>query len=150
MSAIAKRTDLSVSAVQAGTEGEFVDRCKGILADAQELVNEVDDCEITAAQVKSLDNAITAFESVKPKPRVGIADGKSATQRIPVLVGKASSLLRRRIDRLMVQFKTSNPEFYGAYKAARKLVNVAATHDKSKITKLKKNDASGSGTSKAA
>ena len=36
LDAIAKRTDLSLSDVQAGTGSEFIDRCKGVLADANE------------------------------------------------------------------------------------------------------------------
>jgi len=52
-----------------------------------------------------------------------------------VLFRKASSLLTRRLDRLMVRFKKSNPEFYGEYKAARVIVDLAATHEVKKDDK---------------
>ena len=123
---------MSKSDVRAGTEAKLIDRCKGISLDAKELTAEVEDCEITAGQIKSLDAAIKAFEAVKPKPRVGVAEGKSATERLPVLFRKASSLLTRRLDRLMVRFKKSNPEFYGEYRAARTIVDRAATHETKK------------------
>ena len=91
LDAIAARTDLSKSDVAQGTEAKFVDRCKGILQDAKDIVEEVDDCEITAAQLKSLDTAIKAFEAVKPKPRAGKAEGKSGC--------RCCSARRRRCSR---------------------------------------------------
>ena len=142
LAAIAKRTSLSPSKLQGGTEAELIDRCKGILVDAQELAEETDDCEITAAQFKELENAIKGFEGVKSKPRVGTAEGSGATKQLPVLFRRAKSLLRRRLDRLMVPFKQSNPDFYAEYKAARKVVNQAATRETKKLKLAKKADGS--------
>ena len=113
LDAIARRKDLSFSDVQVGAEAEFVDRCKGVLTDAKTVLAEVDSCEITAAQIKSLENALKAFASVKPKPRAGVAAGRNATQQLPVLIRRAKQLLSSRVDRLMVPFKKSDPDFYG-------------------------------------
>lgn len=60
---------------------------------------------------------------------MGFSDRKGAGQQFPVLFRRASKLLRSRVDKLVVPFKKSHLEFYGAYKAARKTVNLAATHD---------------------
>ena len=150
LDAIAKRTDLSLSDVQAGTEAQFIDRCKGILADAQELTDDLGDCGTTAAKVNALGKLIDSFEKVKPKPRRGVAVSSSATKRLPVLFRQAARLLRSRVDRLMVPFKSSQPDFYGEFKAARKIVNLSATHTSAKVKALKKPDASAPDKSKAA
>lgn len=150
LDAIARRTDLSFSDVQAGTEAEFVDRCKGVLADAKTVLAEVESCEITAAQIKSLENAIKGFESVKPKPRAGVAVGKNATQQLPVLIRRAKQLLSSRVDRLMVPFKKSDPDFYGEYRASRKIVNQAATRASAKVKLVQKSDALTADKTKAA
>ena len=59
-------------------------------------------------------------------------------------------LLRSRVDRLMVPFKSSEPDFHGGYRAARKIVNRAATRSSAKVKALKKRDASATDKSKAA
>ena len=130
---IAKRTDLSLSKVQSGTEAKFIDRIKGILTDAAELVDDLGDCGVTPAKLKALKDTLAKFEKVKPAPRQGVSDGSSATRRLTVLFARTSKLLRNRLDRLVVQFKKTQPEFYGAYQSARKIVNLAATHGPAKV-----------------
>lgn len=127
--AIAKRTDLSATGVQAGTEAEFVDRCKGILADADEVTDDSGDFGVTTAKIKNVKDLLAEFEDLKPKPRAGAAIGKSATRRLETLLRRASVLLKNRLDRLMVQFKKSQPDFYESYRAARKLVNQSASRE---------------------
>ena len=134
---ITKRTDLSLSDVQAGTEGEVLDRCKGILADANELTEDLGDCGLTPAKLKNLKDLITEFEDVKPKPRAGVAVGKSATEQLRVLFRRATRLLRGRLDRLIVQFKKTEPEFFNEYQAARKIVNLAATRNTAGVKVVK-------------
>ena len=123
---IAKRTDLSLSDVQAGTEAQFIDRCKGILADADEISDESDDFGVTTAKLKNVKDLLAEFEDLKPQPRAGAAIGRSATRRIETLNGRASDLLRGRIDRLMVQFKKTQPAFFESYQAGRKIVRQSA------------------------
>jgi hypothetical protein len=90
----------------------LVERCKGALTDAEELDSEIEKCELTSAQFKAFEAAIKQFDAVKLKPRQGTAEGKNATQTLRVLFARASTLLRSRLDRLMVPFQTSQPEFY--------------------------------------
>jgi hypothetical protein len=130
---VASRTDLSRTDVQSGKEAKFIDRIKGILDDAALLVDDLGDCGVTPAKLKALKDLVAKFEKVKPLPRNGVSDGSSATRRLSVLFARTSKLLRTRLDRLVVQFKKTNPEFYEAYQTARKIVKLAATHDASKV-----------------
>ena len=127
LTAIATRTDLPRSTFEKGSAAVLIDRCKGVLADAQQLDSEIEKCELTSAQLKAFDAAIKRFDTVKLKPRQGIAEGKTATQTLRALFARASTLLRSRLDRLMVPFETSEPEFYASYLAARKVVNLSAS-----------------------
>ena len=138
LDAIAKRTDLSLSDVQAGTGSEFVDRCKGVLADANELSDESDDSGVTPAKIKNVKDLVAEFEELKPQPRAGAAIVRSATRRIAKLIADSSDLLQSRLDRLMVQFKKSQPDFFESYRAARKIVNQSASHEAAsgKITRV--------------
>ena len=138
LDAIAKRTDLSLSDVQAGTGSEFVDRCKGVLADANELSDQSDDSGVTTAKIKNVKDLLAEFEELKPQPRAGAAIVRSATRRIAKLIASSSDLLQSRLDRLMVQFKKSQPDFFESYRAARKIVNQSASHETAsgKITRV--------------
>jgi hypothetical protein len=66
------------------------------------------------------------------KPRQAAAARKAARKRIPVLIRPAVKLLRRRLDPLMLPFKTSEPEFYAQYKGARRIVKPARPDAKEK------------------
>ena len=118
-----------------------------MLEDAGELVDDLGDCGVTPAKLKALKDALAKFEKVKPLPRKGVSDGRSATRQLMVLFARASKLVRNRLDRLVVQFKKANPEFCGAYQAARKTVNLASTRDAAKVKVV---GASGSSQAKAA
>ena len=55
--------------------------------------------------------------------RQGAAKKAAANGALPRLFQQGRNILTRRIDRLMVQFRTSAPEFYAEYKTPRKIVN---------------------------
>ena len=129
MEEVAQRSDLSLTAVQSGTEVEFIDRIKGILADVAELPDDPADWGVTPAKIKAVKDLAAKFEKVKPLTRSASAKGRSATLRLKVLFTRASKLLRTRLDRLVVQFKKSAPNFYEEYKSARTVVAQAATHE---------------------
>ena len=48
------------------------------------------------------------------------------------LLEQGRNILTRRMDKLMVQFKESAPEFYSEYKTARKIVDQRATQNSRK------------------
>lgn len=83
---------------------------------------------VTAADGTALDGAITAFSAMKTAPRTAAAGRKSATQSIAELIRNTRSLFRNQLDKMMTPFRTSNPDFYSGYFAARVIVNRAATH----------------------
>jgi hypothetical protein len=85
------------------------------------------DYEITAANLTDLDAAITAFSGKKTAPRTAIAARSGSTTTIAARVRNARSILRRRVDRLMVPYRRTQPSFYAGYLAARVIVNRTAT-----------------------
>jgi hypothetical protein len=54
--------------------------------------------------------------------REAVIDRSGVTERLRKLFDEGNSLVRDTLDRLAVQFKRKDPEFYMKYKAAR-LVN---------------------------
>ena len=85
---------------------------------AGELANYgIDEAEITA-----LGNAIEAFHTLIAKPMDTIGERKQKTTNLAQLFAGLDSTFYDRLDKLMVLFKKSAPEFYGEYRTARNII----------------------------
>jgi len=84
------------------------------------------DYGITAADVTALDALTTQFHAAKTAPRKAIATRAGQTKTLPPAVKTVVSLLRNHLDKQMLMFKKSNPEFYAGYQSARVIVNRGA------------------------
>lgn len=81
------------------------------------------DFNVTQADVKGLDDMTTQFHGVKTAPRTAIAKRASKTKTLPPAVKTVTSLLRNNLDKEMLMFKKSNPDFYAGYVSARVIVD---------------------------
>lgn len=79
---------------------------------------------VTALMITGLDTAITDFHEVISGPRSAEAVKKQQTAEIEVLIKETDQILKGQLDPLMVLFESSAPEFYGAYKNARIIVDL--------------------------
>ncbi len=83
---------------------------------------------ITAGMLTTFQSAITLYSAKAPQPRVAAAAKKAVTAQIVTLTKDIDKVLKNRLDKLMEDYKTSEAEFYNAYKAARIIINLGATH----------------------
>lgn len=81
------------------------------------------DYNITQTDVTALDGLTTEFHGVKTAPRTAIAKRAGQTKTLPPAVKSVTSLLRNRLDKEMLMFKKSNPEFYAGYVSARVILD---------------------------
>jgi hypothetical protein len=121
---LAGRVDFSRSEIQ-GRDSTFVARCRDIHAAATENVESLTDAGITPAKLTALKKQIDGFEALHTKPRQNLAKRSAATRRMPFLFEKADRIVNRRLNKLVLQFKTSAPAFYNAYQMAVTIVNTA-------------------------
>jgi hypothetical protein len=120
---LAAEVDFSLSDLSKGHPVSIIALCTRIGAIASEELAMLADYNITQAKLTALTRKIEAFEKVCSKPRQNVAKKVAANRALPRLFKQACNILTRRLDRLMVQFRTSAPEFYAEYKSARKIVN---------------------------
>jgi hypothetical protein len=85
------------------------------------------DYDITAADVTAFNTLRDDFNEMKTAPRQAATDRSVATATLPVAMRTARSIFRNEIDKQMLNFKKTNPDFYNGYFAARVIVNKAAT-----------------------
>ena len=81
---------------------------------------------ITAADATGLDTLTTQFQAIKTKPREAVVDKKKETDQVQPLITSLLSTLRRRLDRQMLAYKQTQPEFYAGYLGARVIVDRGA------------------------
>jgi len=120
---LAAEVDFSLSALFKGREADLVARGSKILSLASEQLDNLGDYNVTQAKLTAMGKKIDAFKRVQAKPRQGVAKKAAANKALPRLFLQARNILTRRVDRLMVQFKASAPEFFAEYETARKIVN---------------------------
>jgi hypothetical protein len=81
------------------------------------------DFGVTGDRIAELDAARTAFQGVKSNPRSAIAGKAGETATLPEKIRGIKSLLRLRLDKMMLRFRTADPEFYAGYRTARVIVD---------------------------
>jgi hypothetical protein len=79
---------------------------------------------VTAPMIASLGTALTDYQAVSTGPRSAEAVKKQQTADIELLFKSTDKILKGQLDQLMTLFKTSHPDFYGAYKNARIIVDL--------------------------
>lgn len=119
---LAAEVDFSPSDLAQGRPATIVARCTNIASLATENLALLADYKITQAKVTALTKKTAAFEKLASKPRQGVAKKAAANAALPRLLKQGRNILTRRVDKLMVQFRESAPEFYNEYKSARKIV----------------------------
>lgn len=123
--ALEGRVDFSRSTIVYGRESSVVARVRDIHAAATAQLANLADYGITAAKLTAFKKKIDAFEDMQPKPRQQIATGSAATTNLQGQFRAADTILTKRLDNLVFQFKASAPDFFNAYQTARAVVDSA-------------------------
>ncbi len=119
------QVDFSRSDLLAGSGAAIVARARGIYDTAKEYLADLAPHGVTQAKLTAFSQAIKTYDNLRSTPRQARAAKAAATKQLARLVPKADRILSRTIDKLMVQFKSANPEFYDKYQTARSVVVLA-------------------------
>lgn len=120
---LAAETDFTLSELDkmdADTLEETGERVSGLLT---ANLSKLTDFSVTQTNVTGLNTMTTQFHGVKTGPRTAISKRAGKTATIPPAVKTVMSLLRNSLDKEMLMFKKSNPDFYAGYAAARVIVD---------------------------
>lgn len=101
--------------------------CTNILDAANANAAALVDYGVTAAKITALDDAIEDFVSAVPAPRNAVSNRVSIAEQIKQLFKDGDQLLKERLDKLALQFKTTQPNFYTAYRSNRVILDAATS-----------------------
>jgi hypothetical protein len=91
--------------------------------DAAAIVGDLETYGVTAATLESLQDLIDEYNENAAAPRNAVALRKTYVAQLITLFKEADEILKTQLDKLALQFKLSQPEFYNTYKNNRKIIN---------------------------
>lgn len=120
------------------TENELVDmRPAELLTVSEEILSimktypdELSDLGLEISDVETIENFVDNFESLTSSTRTTITARKTAGGQLRPQFARATFELKEKLDKLMEQFRKTNPTFYTEYWNAREKVDYGVRHEK--------------------
>ena len=111
--------NFSKSALKLGKDKEIYDRCKLIAESADTVKDKLVDYNVSIDQIKLLNTAINEYYEIINAPRHTRQLSKASREEIIILFDECDRILNEIIDKLMLTYKASQPDFYLEYNNAR-------------------------------
>ncbi|MEQ8472944.1 MAG: hypothetical protein RIC35_17250 [Marinoscillum sp.] len=89
----------------------------------KESLAELADYGISEAQVTDLESSVDDFRELIGQPRMIRSQASTAKREANTLINDAITLLNDKLDKILLQFKFTNPTFYDGYERARVIVD---------------------------
>lgn len=124
------KTNLRESDLTRLSEAGLATVAKNVLDLANENLDQLAPYQVTAETVANQETILKNYKDSLAIPRATVAERKAANEKIKTLVKQTSQLLDSQLDRLMMPYKKTNPDFYHGYKNARKIVDYGIRHEK--------------------
>ena len=121
---------------------QLAPRCQNIHDKASANLAALADYGITPALLTNLQTAITNYAAEAPKPRTATSQRMTMNANLRNLFKEADAILRDQMDKLVVTFKTANPDFVQTYESNRIIIDPATTTTQLKGTVTNKADGS--------
>ena len=81
-------------------------------------------------EINDIGVAIDAYKNIIAKPMSTITVRKQKTTNLRELFANLDSIFYDKLDKLIVLFKESNPDFYGEYRTSRNYINTSVRYQK--------------------
>ncbi|MDR0604287.1 MAG: hypothetical protein LBG80_08315 [Bacteroidales bacterium] len=101
-----------------------------IITEAKKYTSELREYGIEDNDFIQLDEAISNYKNFINRPQIAKEERALHTKNLKELFSEADSILYDQLDKLIVLFKTTSPDFYFSYKTARNIINYAKRNRK--------------------
>lgn len=115
---------LSYSDLRVLKDDELAERAQTIHDNANNHIASLAPFGITPAVLTSYQTLIDSYEAKAPAPRAKKSEQVALTEQVKTLISETDSLLKNTTDKLMLNFKTTAPEFYNTYIAGREIIDI--------------------------
>ncbi len=116
---LATRMDLTASDFNRASAARFIKLCATVIDDCTKTADKLGPYGYVADMLTRLQEMTAEFKTASVKPRNAIVEKSVATDQLAGLFYEAVAILENKTDRLMLQFRDSEPELYSEYVKAR-------------------------------
>lgn len=120
----------------------LISTCNNIYTAANNNLAALASYNITAPILSILQTAIDNYSTAAPKPKTAKSLKATSTVNIKTLIKETDDILKNELDKLVVSFKYTNPDFVTAYKKTRTIIDpvTSTTQIKGTITNAATNN----------
>lgn len=118
-----EKINYTLSDLKKARDTILIDKCQLIHDEANNVVANLGDYGITVAELADLQGKIDDYEAIVAGPRNAITDRSTATAELENLFKSGDDVLDNKLDKLMTQFKQTDPGFFTQYFNSRKIVD---------------------------
>jgi hypothetical protein len=127
--ALLSNVDFSRSELEDQRDEDQELTARNIAALARENLAALSTGGTTEADITALEAQTDVFREYLPVHRVSVAERKAANEKLNELFKESNRLLKMRLDKMMVRYELSDPDFYAGYVNARIIVDYGVRHE---------------------
>ncbi len=113
------QSKLTESKLNRASDVDFADICMALYTLLNPLAGSLNNFGANAATLLAFKNAILAYQPVSQTPKTARAIHRANTTNVAAQITSIDTLVKEQLDTLMVQYKTTNVDFYNAYMGLR-------------------------------
>jgi len=125
-------TDITRSGIDKLDVEGLSNRATLVLAQANARKTELATLQVTQANIDELSQALQDYNEVKAGPRQATVERMVQTESLSTLTREVNGILRNEIDPMVNLFSRTHPLFVSNYRAARVIIDRAATRSAAK------------------
>lgn len=125
-----ERSKITYSMLRVLKDDELAERAQTIHDDANTNIASLPPFGITAAVLTSYQTLIDTYSAKSPAPRAAQSQQVALTEQLKTLFRQADSTLKESMDKIMLNFKTTDPQFFNTYTAAREIIDAGSSKTK--------------------
>lgn len=129
---LAAKVDFTETDLLKKRDNNLVATCLNIVEFATEHLAELNAYEVTADELIVLKEEINSFAENLTTGRVSVSERKAANEKLKVVFLQVDTLLKKQLDRIVVRYRKTEPDFYTTYQSLRHIVNYGVRHEKPK------------------
>jgi len=129
---LAAKVDFTETDLLKKRDDNLVTTCRNIVEFASEHLAELIAYRVTGDELIALKEEINRFAENLTTGRVSVSEQKAANENMKIVFVQVDALLKKQLDRIVVRYRKTEPNFYTNYKNLRRIVNYGVRHEKPK------------------
>jgi hypothetical protein len=131
----ADRVSYRMNDFSKGRDTVVIDRLEVIYEAAEMYIADLADYRLTQDDLTEFAALIKTYSDIVEEPRLAVTNRTRATEQLKGLIKETDSVLINKLDKMVNQFETENPEFWMQYRNARKTLHLGFRKRKEKELK---------------